>query len=33
MSKEKLIYTSPEPVTFEGTEKILNQMNKSVCKI
>ena len=33
MNKEKLIDTSPEPVTFEGTEKILNQMNKCVCKI
>ena len=33
MNKEKLVNTSPEPVTFEGTEKILNQMNKCVCKI
>ena len=33
MEKEKLINTSPEPVTFEGTLTILNQMNKCVCKI
>ena len=24
-TKEKYIVTSPEPVSFEGTEKILNQ--------
>jgi surface protein len=29
----KLINASPEPVTFEGTKIILNQMNKCVCKI
>ena len=33
MEKEKLINTSPEPVTFEGIATILNQMNKCVCKI
>ena len=33
MEKEKLISTSAEPVTFEGTERILDQMNKCVCKI
>ena len=33
MDNEKLINTSPEPVTVEGTEKRLNQMNKCVCKI
>ena len=33
MEKEKLISTSAEPVTFEGTKRILDQMNKCVCKI
>ena len=33
MEEEKLIKTSPEPVTFEGTQKILSQMNKCICKI
>ena len=33
MQKEKFINISPEPVTFEGTQTILNQMNKCVCKI
>ena len=31
--EEKLIHTSPEPVTIEGTQKILNQMSKCVCQI
>ena len=31
--KEKYIVTSPEPVSFEGTENILNQMNNCVCRI
>ena len=30
---EKEIVTSPEPVTFEGTKNILNQMNNFVCRI
>ena len=33
MDKEKYIKISPESVTYEGTEKILKQMNKCVCKI
>ena len=33
MEEEKLINTSAEPVTFEGTKRILDQMNKCVCKI
>ena len=33
MKEEKLINTSAEPVTFEGTKRILDQMNKCVCKI
>ena len=33
MEEEKLISTSAEPVTFEGTKRILDQMNKCVCKI
>ena len=33
MEKEILNKSSPEPVTIEGTEKILYQMNKCVCKI
>ena len=33
MEKEKFIKISPEPVTYEGTQAILNQMNKCVCKI
>ena len=32
MEKE-IINSSPEPVTIEGTEQVLNQMNKCVCKI
>ena len=31
--KEKFMPTSPEPVTFKGTKKILNQMNNTVCRI
>ena len=31
--KEKFIKTSPEPVSFEGTENILDQMNNCVCRI
>ena len=31
--KEKDIVTSPEPVSFEGTENILDQMNNCVCRI
>ena len=31
--KEKYISTSPEPLFIEGTKKILNQMQKCVCKI
>ena len=31
--KEKYIKTSPEPVSFNGTKNILNQMNDSVCRI
>ena len=31
--KEKCINISPEPVSLEGTKKILNQMNKCVCRI
>ena len=31
--KEKYINKSPEPVSLEGTKKILNQMNKCVCRI
>lgn len=31
--KEKYIITSPIPVSIEGTQKILNQMKKCVCKI
>ena len=31
--KEKYITTSPEPVTLGATEKIINQMNNSVCRI
>ena len=33
MDKEKFIKASPESVTYEGTEKILKQMNKCVCLI
>ena len=33
MEKEKSIKTSPESVTFEGTKRILDQMNQCVCKI
>ena len=32
-TKEKEIVTSPEAVSFEGTENILNQMNNCVCRI
>ena len=32
-TKEKEIVTSPEPVSFEGTENILDQMNNCVCRI
>ena len=31
--KEKDIKTSPEPVSFKGTETILDQMNNSICRI
>ena len=31
--KEKFIKSSPEPVSFKGTKKILKQMNNSVCRI
>ena len=31
--KEKDIKTSPEPVSFKGTETILEQMNNSICRI
>ena len=31
--KEKYISTSPEPISIEGTKKILEQMQNSVCKI
>ena len=31
--KEKEIVTSPEPVSFEGTKNILDQMNNCVCRI
>ena len=31
--KEKFIKISPEPVSFEGTENILDQMNNCVCRI
>ena len=30
---EKYLTKSPDPVTIEGTEKILEQMRKCVCKI
>ena len=30
---EKFINVSPEPVSFKGTENILDQMNNSVCRI
>ena len=33
IKKEKYIASSPEPVTLKGTEKILDQMNNSVCRI
>ena len=33
IKKEKYISSSPEPVTLKGTEKILDQMNNSVCRI
>ena len=31
--KEKLIESSPRPVTIQGTETILSQMKNSICKI
>ena len=31
--KEKIMISSPEPVTLKSTEKIIEQMNNSVCKI
>ena len=31
--KEKLIESSPKPVTIQGTETILSQMKNSICKI
>ena len=31
IKKEKYIASSPETVTLKGTEKILDQMNNSVC--
>ena len=31
--KEKCIITSPEPVTFEATKNIIDQMTNSVCRI
>ena len=31
--KEKDIKTSPEPVSFKGTETILDQMNNCICRI
>ncbi len=31
--REKDIKTSPEPVSFKGTETILDQMNNSICRI
>ena len=33
IKKEKYITSSPEPVTLKGTEKIIDQMNNSVCRI
>ena len=30
---EKDIKTSPEPVSFKGTETILDQMNNCICRI
>ena len=33
ITKEKYIVTSPEPVSFEGTENIFYQMNNCVCRI
>ena len=33
IKKEKYISSSPEPVTLKGTEKIIDQMNNSVCRI
>ena len=32
-TKEKYIVTSPEPVSFEGTKNIFDQMNNCVCRI
>ena len=31
--KEKYIDISPDPVSFKGTNKILQQMNNCVCRI
>ena len=33
IKQEKYINTSPEPVSLDGTEKILFQMKNSICKI
>ena len=33
IQKEKYISTSPEPLSIEGTKKILEQMQNCVCKI
>ena len=33
MNKEKKIKYSPDPVSIEGTNKILEQMKNCVCKI
>ena len=31
--KEKYIESLPEPITLKATEKILDQMNNSICRI
>ena len=31
--KEKYINVSPDPVSYEGTQNILDQMNNCVCRI
>ena len=33
MENEKKLNDYPEPVSLEGTEKIINQMKTSICKI
>ena len=33
IKKEQYINTSPEPVSFKGTKKILFQMDNCVCRI